>query len=125
MFSVYGDTVLDPFWGTGTTSMAALVAGRGSIGVEREPDLVEAFDGRVREAPALSREVATERLESHRAFVADRRASGDEPGYDADHYDFPVVTKQERSIRLRVVGSVERVAGGSAAGRWIAEHEAV
>jgi len=126
MFSVYGDTVLDPFWGTGTTSMAALVAGRSSVGVEREPDLVETFDERAREAPALSRQVATDRLEAHRAFVADRRADGDEPGYQAEHYDFPVVTKQERSIRLQVVESVEREgSGGSATDRWVAEHEAV
>jgi predicted RNA methylase len=130
MFSVYGDTVLDPFWGTGTTSMAALVAGRNSVGVEREPDLVEAFDERVREAPRLSREVATDRLEAHREFVAERRAEGEEPGYEAEHYDFPVVTKQEQSIRLRVVESVERDGGrgdpgGSEVSRWIAEHEAV
>jgi hypothetical protein len=106
--------------------MAALIAGRSSVGVEREPDLVETFDERAREAPALSRQVATDRLEAHRAFVADRRADGDEPGYQAEHYDFPVVTKQERSIRLQVVESVEREgSGGSATDRWVAEHEAV
>lgn len=36
MFSFVGDTVLDPFSGTGTTSLAALRAGRNSIGVEIE-----------------------------------------------------------------------------------------
>ncbi len=34
MFSFVGDTVLDPFWGTGTTSIAAARLGRNSIGVE-------------------------------------------------------------------------------------------
>lgn len=34
MFSFVGDTVLDPFLGTGTTSLAALSNGRNSIGVE-------------------------------------------------------------------------------------------
>ena len=34
MFSFTGDTVLDPFSGTGTTSLAAAKAGRNSIGVE-------------------------------------------------------------------------------------------
>ena len=126
MFSVYGDTVLDPFWGTGTTSMAALVAGRNSVGVEREPDLVAAFDERVDEAAELSRGVATDRLDAHRAFVAERRADGEEPGYEAEHYDFPVVTRQERSIQLRVVESVERAAsGGSATDRWVAEHATI
>ena len=37
MFSFVGDTVLDPFSGTGTTSLAAARCGRNSIGVEIEP----------------------------------------------------------------------------------------
>lgn len=37
MFSFVGDTVLDPFVGTGTTTRAAWLAGRDSIGVEVEP----------------------------------------------------------------------------------------
>jgi len=34
MFSFWGDTVLDPFCGTGTTMLAAMKANRNSIGVE-------------------------------------------------------------------------------------------
>jgi len=34
MFSFFGDTVLDPFCGTGTTMLAAIKANRNSIGVE-------------------------------------------------------------------------------------------
>lgn len=37
MFSFTGDTVLDPFAGTGTTMAAAMKCGRNSIGVEIEP----------------------------------------------------------------------------------------
>jgi DNA modification methylase len=37
MFSFVGDTVLDPFMGTGTTSIAASRWGRNSIGVEVDP----------------------------------------------------------------------------------------
>ncbi len=37
MFSFVGDTVLDPFLGTGTTSIAAARCGRNSIGVEVDP----------------------------------------------------------------------------------------
>jgi DNA modification methylase len=37
MFSFVGDTVLDPFLGTGTTSLAASMWGRNSIGFEVEP----------------------------------------------------------------------------------------
>lgn len=38
MFSFVGDTVLDPFMGTGTTNLAAAKWGRNSIGVEISPD---------------------------------------------------------------------------------------
>jgi len=38
MFSFYGDTVLDPFCGTGTTMLAAMKANRNSIGVEIDPE---------------------------------------------------------------------------------------
>jgi len=34
MFSFWGDTVLDPFCGTGTTMIAAMKSGRNSVGVE-------------------------------------------------------------------------------------------
>ena len=37
MFSFVGDTVLDPFMGTGTSSVAAALIGRNSIGIEVEP----------------------------------------------------------------------------------------
>lgn len=38
MFSFVGDTVLDPFCGTGTTMIAAMRTGRNSIGVEIDPE---------------------------------------------------------------------------------------
>jgi DNA modification methylase len=41
LFSFAGDTVLDPFAGTGSTSMAAIMSGRNSIANEIEPSYVE------------------------------------------------------------------------------------
>ena len=40
LFSFAGDTVLDPFVGTGTTSAAAMKTGRSSIGIEIDPRFV-------------------------------------------------------------------------------------
>ncbi len=48
MFSFVGDTVLDPFMGTGTTTVAAAKSGRNSIGVEVDPTYFEAACRRVR-----------------------------------------------------------------------------
>ena len=48
MFSFVGDTVLDPFLGTGTTSVAAVRAGRNSVGIEVDPEYVELARSRLR-----------------------------------------------------------------------------
>lgn len=55
MFSFAGDTVLDPFTGTGSTNLAAIVAGRNSIGNEIEPSYLELARKRVTEEAARSR----------------------------------------------------------------------
>lgn len=50
MFSFVGDTVVDPFAGTGSTAMAAMAAGRNSISIEIEPTYVEYMEKRLRKA---------------------------------------------------------------------------
>jgi DNA modification methylase len=65
MFSFVGDTVLDPFAGTGTTNLAASRWGRNSIGFEIEPRYFE---------------MAWRRLEGSRAEVA-------LPGFDERQSD--------------------------------------
>lgn len=50
MFSFAGDTVLDPFAGTGSTAVAALNSGRNSISVEIEPKYVAMAQERLKEA---------------------------------------------------------------------------
>jgi site-specific DNA-methyltransferase (adenine-specific) len=47
MFSFYGDTILDPFLGSGTTSKAALDLGRSSIGYEINKDFLEAIKDKI------------------------------------------------------------------------------
>jgi site-specific DNA-methyltransferase (cytosine-N4-specific) len=113
MYSVYGDTVLDPFWGTGTTSLAAAVAGRNSVGVERDPGFADAFAERIHAARELSRELARDRLSAHRSFVQE----ADTLDYEAEHYDTPVRTKQERRIRFYEVTAVSETDVG-----WRATH---
>lgn len=51
MFSFVGDTVLDPFLGFGTTTVAAIRAGRNSIGVETEPKYIALTERRLANLP--------------------------------------------------------------------------
>lgn len=55
LFSFAGDTVLDPFVGTGSTALAALAAGRNSIGIDIEPAYLEMAARRLREAATQPR----------------------------------------------------------------------
>ncbi len=52
MFSFVGDTVLDPFLGTGTTALAAASCGRNSIGYEIDAEYLAYAQKRVREKTA-------------------------------------------------------------------------
>jgi modification methylase len=54
LFSFAGDTVLDPFVGTGTTCVAAMNTGRSSIGVDIDGNFVRLARERLQKA-ALSR----------------------------------------------------------------------
>lgn len=49
MFSFVGDTVLDPFMGTGTTNVAAAHCGRNSIGCEVDPHYFAMAERRIRD----------------------------------------------------------------------------
>jgi len=57
MFSFAGDTVLDPFTGTGSTNLAALAAGRSSIGNEIEGTYLTIAQKRLIEATRQSRPI--------------------------------------------------------------------
>ena len=57
LFSFAGDTILDPFAGTGTTSVAAMNTGRNSIGLDIEPKYV-----------AIARERLNKEAKRHRSF---------------------------------------------------------
>ncbi len=48
MFSFSGDTVIDPFCGSGTTMVAALKAGRNSIGLDIDPEYCKMAEDRLR-----------------------------------------------------------------------------
>ncbi len=47
MFSAKGDTVLDPFLGSGTTTRAAIAAERNSIGYEADESLIPLIRGKI------------------------------------------------------------------------------
>lgn len=67
MFSFAGDTVLDPFWGTGTTTVAAAKVGRHSLGFEIDPHYFDAACKRVAAETATLFGKATINIKTHEA----------------------------------------------------------
>jgi site-specific DNA-methyltransferase (adenine-specific) len=57
LFSFAGDTVLDPFAGTGSTAVAAIAAGRNSVSVEIEPTYLDIAWSNIEKAAAVRRMV--------------------------------------------------------------------
>jgi modification methylase len=110
MYSVYGDTVLDPFLGTGTSLIAAIAAGRNSVGYEIDRNFKEIIQKRLdRERLTLNR-LNFQRIMDHIAFtekcVQEKRILR----YANHAYGFPVMTKQEREIKFVFVENIKQAA---------------
>jgi DNA modification methylase len=73
LFSFAGDTVLDPFAGTGSTSQAAIMAGRNSIANEIEPVYVEIARHRILKAARQHRVAGA--IEAEVVFDGDARTT--------------------------------------------------
>jgi DNA modification methylase len=57
LFSFAGDTILDPFAGTGSTAIAAIASGRNSISFDVEPSYVQIARDNIRKASKQTRNV--------------------------------------------------------------------
>jgi DNA modification methylase len=105
MFSVYWDTILDPFLWTWTTSLAAMVTWRNSIWIE----ISEWFNDMISESlywcVELSKTINRRRLDAHVHYVQSIQK-------DIKHinntYKFPVISWQEKNIKLYDVENVNK-----------------
>ena len=113
MYSLKGDTILDPFFGIGTTMLAAMAAGRNSVGYELSEGFAPAIGARTEGLLAFARERIAARLENHMVFVKERLAAGKEFKHTNRHYLFPVVTAQERGLLLNEPESLTRTGPNS------------
>ena len=110
MYSIAGDTVLDPFWGTGTTSLAAAMLRRNSIGYELDAGFATVFEDAVDSLPGRSHRYNARRIDRHRQFLRER----DTPcKHTNTFYDFGVITKQETDLVLYDVDAVDSVDSNS------------
>jgi DNA modification methylase len=109
MFSIKGDLILDPFLGTGTTTIAAMAAGRNSVGYEIDYNLKEEIYNRFDNIVSISNDRIKRRLRKHREFVQNRLGRGKEIKHMNRFYDFPVVTKQETDLYLNELEKINKL----------------
>ena len=111
MYSVKGDTVLDPFLGTGTTIIAAIASGRNSVGYEIDPNFEEFIIEGILESKDNSNEYIQERINNHINFVNDRVVEKGPLKHESDVYDFAVMTSQERKSSFQYINEINNENG--------------
>ena len=106
MYSLYEDTVLDPFLGTGTTTLASIACGRNSVGIEIE----RAFSSFVHEQAGSfqdrANQLVSRRVNEHSQFIGTHALSKGPPKYVNGPHGFGVVTRQETAIQLYRVAQI-------------------
>ena len=98
MFSVKGDTILDPFLGTGTTMVAAITSNRNSIGIDIDKSFLDHAMDHISNIEISSiNSYINKRVENHHQFVKDRKKKHgvDALKYTNKHHRYLVMTKQE------------------------------
>lgn len=109
MFSLKGDVVLDPFLGTGTTTVASMATGRSSVGVELDSTFKEHIILRSKGVVAFANQLIERRLLRHVSFVQERAKAKGALGYVNRFYGFPVVTSQETELVFDELKNVNAV----------------
>lgn len=120
MYSLQGDTVLDPFLGTGTTTAAAMVNARNSVGYELLKELEPLIHETVQAARKHGKQLVRNRLRAHEQFVAEIEERREKPlGHTNTNYGFRVMTKQETELQLLELDELSQ----EGPGRYTALHK--
>jgi modification methylase len=108
MYSLIGDQVLDPFMGTGTTLLAAISAGRNSVGYELDESFASALQALTINSLSDLQKINLDRINNHLAFVQSCEAGKKELKYTNSYFGFPVMTAQEKELEIVFVRQIER-----------------
>lgn len=111
MYSVEGDTVLDPFMGTGTTNLASMASCRNSIGYEMDPEILKSAKARVLESRDFLNSIIDKRASDHRAFIETEEARGKNVSHYNENHGFSVKTRPEKEMKLRKIVAISDIEG--------------
>ncbi len=108
MYSVEGDTVLDPFLGLGTTSIACMISNRNSVGFEIDPEIVDLALRNMNLSVASANQYIEARIRNHLDFINALPKEKKERCYRNVPHGFEVKTRQETAIEIEQVDSIKR-----------------
>ncbi len=101
MYSMQGDTVLDPFLGTGTTTAASIASARNSIGVELDDNFTTTIEQSITGSVELANQRQRKRINDHRDFVKEYENKKNKTmKYVNGPHGLPVMTKQELKLMV-------------------------
>lgn len=103
MYSIEGDTVIDPFVGTGTTILAAMASCRNSVGYEMDPGLSGDFVSKALGSRNSLNSVIDRRISNHAAFTKAGEIRGGAMKHHNERHGFPVKTRSEKELHLRKI----------------------
>ncbi len=112
MYSLSGDTVLDPFIGTGTTTLAALAAGRNSVGYELDSSLLQLLSENLEQDISFLRKANCDRIKNHLEFINRCEEGNKELKHRNSFFGFPVMTLQEKDMKLSFIEKVAEIEKG-------------
>ena len=109
MYSQYGDTVLDPFYGMGTTAQAAIALGRNSIGFEIDPKLQRTIESNLN-CLSISdyNSLIKSRYDKHISFVNERVVAKGPFKHFNKPLSVDVMTSQEEDIEFHYLTAIRR-----------------
>lgn len=113
MYSVLGDTILDPFAGTGTTLLAAMASGRNSIGVEIDPTFADCSVSALQKELQSLNQRTEARLREHQHFINGLSPEQREKCYQNENYPFLVKTKQEIKAYFPLISELRPTENGA------------
>ena len=109
MFSVKGDAVVDPFFGTGTTMWAAMATGRNCSGYEFEAELRNEIYTITDSLVSYANGRIKNRINAHLDYIKQSQHSRGRFKYVNKNYQFPVMTRQEIDLFINPLTAIEKI----------------
>ena len=107
MYSLKGDTIYDPFCGTGTVAKAAIASERNSIGTDIDKKLCQQATSNLIDSQDELNKYIKNRIFRHNQFIDSIPTEKKNKLYECANHAFKVKTKQETEISISLIKSIE------------------